>query len=220
MPLIPPARPGRGFSWGGSVPATSPRTPRERSQASEVRPARSLFPPGVPVVAPAVGKDWRGLAWACYFFFSLGMRAFFRSGAPRCMVSPLMFLRRCSPLMFSDVVCRLLLSCFRRAYRIAQPFQPTRRKAVVCMGQYWYWLCLEKKEKLGTHELSYGLNWLEQFSASGMYSGIMIELRVTSRADHFCCPTYGYVQPGSFLTPLDASGASRKAPTRRHLTCK
>ena len=42
------------------------------------------------------------------------------------------------------------------------------------MGQYWEWLCLGKEEKLGTHELSYGLKWFEQFSASGMYSGIMM----------------------------------------------
>ena len=42
------------------------------------------------------------------------------------------------------------------------------------MGQYWEWLCLGKKERLGTHELSYGIKWWEQFSASGMYSGIMM----------------------------------------------
>lgn len=63
-----------------------------------------------------------------------------------------------------------------RQHRVGRFFSQLQafRVSACIMGQYWEWLCLDKKEKLGTHELSYGLKWLEQLSASGMYSGIML----------------------------------------------
>ena len=42
------------------------------------------------------------------------------------------------------------------------------------MGQYWEWLCPDKKERLCTHELSYGLKWWEQVHAGGIHTALML----------------------------------------------